>query len=109
MVKPEESDLDAAAREFEEETGWPAPRERWIHLGETVMRSRKVVVTWAIEHDFDLETFSPGMFTMHGREYPEIDRVGWVPPERARVLLNPAFSIFMDRLEDHLSFNGRKE
>ena len=109
LVKTDESDEEAAAREFEEETGWPPPLNGWIPLRETVLRSRKVVVAWAIDQDFDLGSFDPGTFTLHGREYPEIDRVKWVRPERARVLLNTAQVVFVDRLETHLSLNGTKE
>lgn len=105
LVKPDESEMIAAAREFEEETGWTIPTGGWIPLGEATMRSRKVVVAWAVEHDFDLESFEPGTFQLYGREYPEIDRVEWVGPEQARVRLNPAFGTFVDRLEDHLNSN----
>lgn len=98
IVKDDEGDRDAAIREFEEETGWPVPDTQWIPLGETTLKSRKVVVAWAIESDFDLTTFNPGTFTLYGREYPEIDRVVWTAPEVAREKLNPAQTIFVDRL-----------
>lgn len=98
IVKDDEGDRDAAIREFEEETGWPVPDTQWIPLGETTLKSRKVVVAWAIESDFDLTTFNPGTFTLYGREYPEIDRVVWMAPEVAREKLNPAQTIFVDRL-----------
>jgi predicted NUDIX family NTP pyrophosphohydrolase len=99
IVKDGEADHEAAIREFEEETGWPVPEAAsWISLGETTLKSRKVVVAWAIECDFDLTTFDPGTFTMYGREYPEIDRVLWMEPDTARVKLNPAQGVFVDRL-----------
>lgn len=105
IVKDGEDDVTAAAREFEEETGWPAPDDGWVALGETVLKSRKVVVAWAVETDFDLDTFSPGTFVLHGREYPEVDRVVWMPPDRARSKLNQAQNVFIDRLETHLGLN----
>ena len=98
IVKDGEGDRDAAIREFEEETGWPVPETDWISLGETMLKSRKVVVAWAIESDFDLTTFNPGTFTLYGREYPEIDRVVWMSPDAAREKLNPAQTVFVDRL-----------
>lgn len=109
IVKEGENDEGAAAREFEEETGWQPPNGEWVPLGESVMRSRKTVVAWAIESELDLDTFSPGMFTLYGREYPEIDRVVWMSPSQARKKLNPAQAVFVDRLEQHLGLNGRKE
>ena len=105
MVKDGETDELAAAREFEEETGWPAPANEWVPLGESTMRSRKVVVAWAVAEEFEMSTFNPGTFTMHGREYPEIDSVDWTMPEIARYRLNPAMAVFVDRLEEHLGLN----
>ena len=64
------------------------------------MKSRKVVVAWAVEEEFDPNALSPGTFEMHGREYPEIDRVDWVSPDTARLKLNPALTVFVDRLEE---------
>lgn len=74
-------------------------------LGETVLRSRKVVIAWAVEHRFENAEFAPGTFLLHGREYPEIDRVEWMGLEVARVKLNPAQAVFIDRLEAHLGLN----
>lgn len=106
LIEEDDHDEEAtAAREFEEETGWQAPRHGWIPLGETKMKSRKVVVAWAAEGEYDPDTLTPGMFTLHGREYPEIDRVEWVDPARARSRLNPALTVFVDRLEEHLDLN----
>lgn len=109
LVKEGEADEDAAAREFEEETGWPTPETDWAPLGETTLKSRKVVIAWALEADFDTDTFNPGTFTLYGREYPEIDRVVWMTPDEAREKLNPAQEVFIDRLEDLLGLNGNQE
>lgn len=109
QVEPGEDERTAAAREFEEETGWVVPAKPWVPLGQTTMRSRKVVVAWAIRHDFDLDEFRPGTFVLHGREYPEVDRVVWTGPDEARRLLNPALNVFLDRLEEHVRFNGGRD
>lgn len=105
LVEDHEDDRAAAGREFAEETGWPPPPEPWTPLGETVMKSRKVVVAWAVRRDYDPATLRPGTFTLRGREYPEIDRVAWASPEEARVMVNPALAVFIDRLEAHLRLN----
>lgn len=109
LVKEGEGDESAAVREFEEETGWPAPVTGWVPLGETILKSRKVIVAWAVESTFDLTSFDPGMFTLYGREYPEIDRVLWMAPDRAKQKLNPAQAVFIERLEAHVLLNGGKE
>jgi predicted NUDIX family NTP pyrophosphohydrolase len=105
IVEKHEDDATAAAREFEEETGWPAPLNGWVSLGETTSRSRKTVIAWAVEADFDPNHLEPGLFQMHGRSYPEIDRVQWFSPAGARTKLNPAQAVFVDRLEMHLGLN----
>lgn len=109
VVEQGEDDRAAAAREFEEETGWMVATDAWIPLGETRMKSRKVVVAWAVRAEFDLDEFEPGTFRLHGREYPEIDRVVWVSPDEARVKLNPALGAFVDRLEEHVRLNGGQD
>lgn len=106
LIEPDEDERSAAAREFEEETGWRVSTSNWIPLGETRLKSRKVVSAWAVEEDFDPLELNPGTFQMHGREYPEIDRVDWMSPDEARVKLNPALAVFIDRLEEHLELNG---
>jgi predicted NUDIX family NTP pyrophosphohydrolase len=100
-----EADLDAARREFAEETGQRAPDGTPIDLGEVRMRSGKTVRAWAYEGDMD-----PGLLRSLEAEVewpprtgrtlvvPEIDRVLWAPPAEARRRLNPAQAEFVDRL-----------
>ncbi|MDX1467944.1 MAG: NUDIX domain-containing protein [Acidimicrobiia bacterium] len=109
LVEKGESDEAAAAREFEEETGWQVGRNGWLPLGETTLRSRKTVVAWALDQDFDPLNLVPGTFTMYGRQYPEIDRVEWMRPEQARAKLNPAQVVFIDRLVAQLGLNGDQQ
>jgi predicted NUDIX family NTP pyrophosphohydrolase len=106
IVEADESDLETAAREFEEETGWPAPPGPWLDLGETVLKSRKTVSAYAVEAELDPEKLVPGLVVIAGRPFPEIDRVAWMRPEQARVKLNPAQGVFIDRLLSHLSARG---
>lgn len=102
IVEPDETDEQAVMREFAEETGWPAPAPPWIDLGETTLKSRKVVTAWAVEADFDPDDLVPGHFRMGNRTYPEIDRVVWASPDEARRKLNRAQGVFVDRLLAHL-------
>jgi len=97
--------LDAAHREFHEETGHRAPDGPAIDLGEVRMRSGKVVRGWGIEGDLDPEAIHSLAVEVEwppksGRHLivPEIDRIAWVRPTEARRRLNPAQAAFVDRL-----------
>ena len=81
LVEPGEAPIDAALREFEEETGLAAPAP-----GRPLMPLRqsggKTVLCWAAEGDLDLAAFKPGTFEMEwpprsGRRatYTEMDRL----------------------------------
>ena len=97
--------IDAAYREFEEETGHPPPAGEAIDLGEVRMRSGKVVHGWGLEGDMDPTRIRSMTVEVEwpprtGRivTVPEIDRVAWVRPGEARRRLNPAQASFVDRL-----------
>ncbi len=105
---PEEPALDAARREFQEELGLPPPEGETVPLGEVTQANGKIVTVWAMEADLDPATVVPGTFRMEwprgsGRvqEFPELDRVEWLPLDRARALLIKAQTEFLDRLEGH--------
>jgi predicted NUDIX family NTP pyrophosphohydrolase len=102
---PDESPLSAAQREFAEELGFSAPDGELISLGEVKQAGGKVVTVWAVEGEVDQGRFAPGMFTMEWprgsgtmREFPEIDRVEWLPVDVAREKLVTAQREFLDRL-----------
>jgi len=106
---PDEPPLEAARREFEEETGHRPPDGEAIDLGEVRMRSGKVVHGFALEGDLDPEA----IFSMRVEiewpprsgqrmRVPEIDQVLWARPDEARERLNPAQAEFVTRLVAHL-------
>lgn len=108
-LDPGEDALAAARREFAEELGLPAPDGPVAPLGEVRQRSGKTVEAWAVEGDVDPGAVVPGTFEMEwpprsGRQqaFPEVDRVAWVSPDRARELLVAAQRTFVDRLEELL-------
>ena len=81
----------AARREFEEETGAPAPDGDALALGEVRQRSGKRITAWAIDSDFDASRIDSNTFSIEWprgsgeqREFPEIDRVEWVDCATAR-------------------------
>ncbi|MFF7472058.1 NUDIX domain-containing protein [Streptomyces sp. NPDC008092] len=105
--EPDETAWDAARREFREELGLAPPDGEAIELGEVRQTNGKIVTAWAIEADLDPATIEPGTFVMEwpprsGRiqEFPELDRVAWLAPERAREVIVKAQAAFLDRLAE---------
>ena len=103
-LQPGEEPLQAACREFEEETG-ARPREPFIALGEVRQKSGKRVLAWAFAGELDPAQLRCNLFEMEwpprsGRmqQFPEIDRLAWFAPEAARARLLAAQHPFIDRL-----------
>jgi len=94
-----------ALREFEEETGHPAPDGQPIDLGEITQKGGKVVVAWALEGDLDPASAHSNTFPYEwppksGRyiTVPEIDRVDWFTPDEARRKVKDTQIPLIDRL-----------
>ena len=109
VVAPGEELLDAACREFEEETGI-RPEPPFLSLGSVRQKAGKTVHAWAWEGDADPERItSNDMRTEWPRgsgkwlTFPEVDRCAWFEPVVARRKLNAAQSALVDRLENVLS------
>jgi len=96
----------AARREFEEETGFPAPTDL-TPIGSIRQKSGKEVLGFAAELDVDPADLRSNLIEIEwppksGRmvEIPEIDRFAWFGIDEARIALNPAQSEFVNRLID---------
>jgi predicted NUDIX family NTP pyrophosphohydrolase len=105
LIDPGEDPLDAARREFREETGIDASGP-FLPLGSIRQKAGKVVHGWAWEGDADAAATTSNSAKMEwprgsGRwvSYPEIDRCAWFDAVTAREKMNPAQSEFVDRLE----------
>jgi predicted NUDIX family NTP pyrophosphohydrolase len=105
-IGPDEDPLDAACREFLEETGTLA-RPPFRPLGEVTQKAGKRVVAWACEGDLDPHSIASNTVTIEwprgsGRSitFPEIDRCEWFSLDEAARRINPAQSAFLQRLPD---------
>jgi len=109
IVEAGEDLLDAARREFEEETSIQ-PTGPFIPLGSIRQKAGKTIHAWAFESDANPDTIvSNKMRTQWPRgsgrwiEFPEIDRCGWFDPASAKTKMNPAQAELIDRLEAALT------
>jgi len=104
-IEPGEDPLHVARREFEEETGHPAPDGDALELGEIRQKGGKVVIAWALEGDLDPSLAVSNTFEMEwpprgGRtaSFPEIDRVEWFDLDTARIKVKAAQIPLLERL-----------
>lgn len=105
LMEENEPPLDAALREFAEETGHPPPPGPYHLLPEVRLRSGKRIIAFAAEGDLDASTVRSNTFTMEwpphsGRmqEFPEIDRAAWFPLAEAKRRINPGMVPLLDAL-----------
>jgi predicted NUDIX family NTP pyrophosphohydrolase len=103
-IGPAEDALDAARREFQEETGF-ASTPPFHLLGELRQKSGKRITAWAFEGDADPLALKSNRFEMEwpprsGRlqSFPEIDRLAWFGLDEARRKLIEGQAPFIDSL-----------
>jgi predicted NUDIX family NTP pyrophosphohydrolase len=107
-----EEPLEAARREFQEETGF-VPSDPLLSLGSVRQKSGKMVTAWAFEGDCVPSALISNRCEIEwpprsGRRLsiPEVDRGDWFGLADARRVLRQEQWPFLDSLEDQL--NQRK-
>ncbi|SRR6266702_1234777 len=100
----DEDPLEAAKREFEEETGISVTGN-FLPLGEVKQAGGKIVTAWAVEGDCDLSILHSNTFQVEWppgsnkmKEFPEVDRWKWFPLPSAREHILSGQVVFLDRL-----------
>jgi predicted NUDIX family NTP pyrophosphohydrolase len=99
-----ENALNAAIREFEEETGIRLLGE-FIELKPVKLKSGKMVYAWALEKDVDVSNITSNEFQIEwpprsGRmqSFPEIDKAEWFSVEAALEKINPSQASLIEQL-----------
>lgn len=100
----DEDPLQAAKREFEEESG-VVPAGSFVALGEIKQAGGKIVTAWAVEGDCDASSLKSNTFSIEwppdsGRvaEFPEVDRWEWFSLEDAEKRILAGQKEFLERL-----------
>ena len=105
-----ETMLEAACREFQEETGIQ-PTPPYLSLGTVKLKSGKIVHAWAFEGNWDPEIgIVSNLFTIEwprgsGRkqQFVEVDRGTWASYEEAVCLINPMQAPLLERARELFS------
>lgn len=109
----DENPLDAAKREFYEETGFKLESESesdFIELDSVKLKSGKTIFAWALEFDIDATLIKSNEFEMEwppksGKQqsFPEVDRAEWFQTEQALKKINPAQADFIVQIISKIS------
>ena len=104
----DEEPLNAAKREFEEETGVKISGE-FIALNPIQQKSGKKVYAWAVEGNIDPEKIKSNNFEIEWppksgkmKSFPEIDKAQWFGVDNAMTKINSEQSFLIKELEDKL-------
>jgi predicted NUDIX family NTP pyrophosphohydrolase len=106
-----EDPLEAAKREFQEETGSDITGE-FVELTQLEQPSGKLVYAWAVEGNIDAASIKSNTFSIEwpphsGKEqtFPEADKGGWFKILQAREKLLKGQIGFIEELAKHLGMN----
>ena len=101
---PDEDPLEAAKREFREETGQEISGT-FLPLQPITQKAGKQVLAWAVQGNLDADNIVSNTFRMEypyksGRwiTVPEVDKAGWFSLDTAREKINPAQVALLDDL-----------
>jgi predicted NUDIX family NTP pyrophosphohydrolase len=105
---PGEDPLEAAKREFQEETGFPSAGE-FLPLTSRKQPSGKIISAWALEGDADASAIQSNSFSLEWpprsgkqQEFPEVDRAGWFSILAAKEKILKGQAPFLDELQEIL-------
>ena len=115
LQETDESNLDTAKREFEEETGCKIQTDL-LELGTIKQPSKKLITIFAVEMEIDVNMVKSNLFEMEWppksgniQKFPENDKAQWFTIEEARKKIFKGQKGFLDRLVDILNYQENKE
>ena len=115
LQETDESILDTAKREFEEETGCKIQTDL-LELGTIKQPSKKLITIFAVEMEVDVNMVKSNLFEMEWppksgniQKFPENDKAQWFTIEEARKKIFKGQKGFLDRLVDILNYQENKE
>ena len=99
-----EAAIDAAKREFMEETG-KSVNGNLIQLNPVKQKGGKLVLAWAVEGDIDANHIISNTYKLEWpyksgkfQSFPEVDKAGWFSIPDAKEKINPAQTALIDDL-----------
>ncbi|QOG00632.1 NUDIX domain-containing protein [Flavobacterium sp. MDT1-60] len=105
----DEDPLEAAKREFQEETGFDVDGD-FIALEWVKLKSGKTVFAWAVEFDIDVTLVKSNEFEIEWppksgsmKSFPEIDKAEWFQTAEALKKINPAQADFIIQIISKIS------
>jgi predicted NUDIX family NTP pyrophosphohydrolase len=106
---PDEDPLEAAKREFREETGLVSEGEHWP-LKPIRQRGGKIVYAWAAHSDLESAAIKSNTFSMEWpsgsgkmQNFPEVDRAEWFTIDVARRKILQGQLGLLEQLEQELA------
>lgn len=108
----DEDPLEAAVREFHEETGCQ-PQGPFVPLSRVKQAGGKIISAWAVSGDWDPALLRSNTFSIEWpkgsgrlREFPEVDRAAWFDLTEARQRINPGQVPWLEELRDKVQSGG---
>ena len=104
-----EKAVDAALREFTEESGLHLEKDKLKYLYSHKVSNKKLVIMFTIYKDLDTKDIKSNSFTMEYPKgsgkmetYPEMDEAKWFKIDEAKTKIFSNQKIFIEKLEEYL-------
>lgn len=103
--------INAAIREFREETGFAINKEKIKYLSSKKVSNKKLIVMFYKEGDYETSKATSNTFKLEWpkgsgiiKEFPEIDKVEWVDLDvsKEKILNNQIY--FLEKLEEKIRY-----